>query len=480
MFVVAFIVYWPGLNAPYFADDYQFVFDKPASKIFYYFTHPNKENGFYRPLQASFLAAVQAYFGMQTWPVHLTQLSLHTLLACFVYIAIKELGFSRLQAAVGAAFMLLSQINVHAVSSNDTLSQLGGTFFGTLSLWLLYCSYKTVDGRLQQRRINYGYYTAAVLAIVLSLFSKESSISFPLMAAIIIMLANKKISDRTPLIRRIIIDLFPYVSSVGIYLLVRSVAADIQPAFGSDSYYFHAGFNIVRNLAMFVFALFVPVSTVEVFSAFERGSFIYLGIADIGTAAFFVLVVSGLWCEAQSGIVILIAIFALLGLFPMVFMNHVSELYAYNSMPFVSALVGISLGRLWTTMGTRPGMVLAAVMFCILTAGHLAAVRSKVALMKDNGCKTVSLMRQIKPFVNAMPLNGRLWLSNPLHAGLEYSVFCMPGFKVLNCALHTPHLWHRPDLEMHIIPAGEAGNIRPAVDTLVLTLIGDGIVVRQQ
>ncbi len=482
MGVIALAVYWPYLNAPYFGDDYQFVFDKPASKILYYFAHRNPQNGFYRPIQASFLAVVQMYKGMQTWPIHLTQIGLHVVLARLVYVVIMSFGFSRLQAGIGAVFMLLSQASVHSVLSNDTLSQVGGTLFGCLSLWFLYRSYGgTNDGAGPsgwQKRINHKCYIAGVVMLLLSLFSKETSVSFPLMAVVVVLLANLRITRSASAVTRAVVDLLPYALATGLYLVVRSAVVETRPAFGPDLYNFHIGVNVIRNLAMCAFALLVPVSTVAAFSMLKYRLLVVFGAVGILTLVFSVLVALGLWRANQRTVIVLMVCFALLGLFPVVLLNHMGELYVYNSMPFVAVLVGIGLGQLWMVVEPeRIGRVFLMLAVCLVVASHVVAVRSKARLMDDNGRRTAALLEQVRPFVDNAPPNGRLWLLNPPVEAVEYSVFHVRGFSVLISALRIPHLWNRPDLEMRIIyPAQMQDNSTPD-GTLVLTLEGDEVVV---
>lgn len=482
MGVTALVVYWPGLNASYFLDDYQFVFDEPSSKVFWYFAHPNDQSGFYRPIQASFLAIVQTCFGMQCWPIRLTQIALHVLLAWLVYVMIVTFGFSRLQAGIGAVFMLLSQANAMAVLSNDTLSQLGGTLFGCLALWFLYRFYhRATDGPSplgQQKRIDCKYYVTSLAMLVLSLFSKETSVSFLPMAAVVALLANLRITRSSLAVKKAIVDLLPYALAAGVYLAARSVIVGSQPTFGSGRYNFHVGVNIIRNLVMSGFALFVPVSTVTVFSWFKSGALVVLGVIGILTLAFFVLVALGLWYTNRPGVTFLMAGLALLGLFPTALLNHVSELYIYNSMPFVAVLVGIGLGQLWLLLrAKRAGHAFLMLMVCALMVSHIVAVRSKAQLMDYNGQRAAALLQQVNSFADNAPLNGHLWLCNPPVKSMEYSVFCVSGFNVLHFALSIPHLWNRTDLEMRIVsPADMAGTSLPE-DTLVLTLEGDDVVV---
>src|SRR5262249_30048284 len=79
------LVYTPGLGIPYFADDFQFVCADPGSKILRYLYERNRFDGFYRPIQASTLAAIQTLFGWDTAPIHVVQIVMHIALVVLVY-----------------------------------------------------------------------------------------------------------------------------------------------------------------------------------------------------------------------------------------------------------------------------------------------------------------------------------------------------------------------------------------------------------
>ncbi|RKY12516.1 MAG: hypothetical protein DRP65_00995 [Planctomycetota bacterium] len=479
--IIALAVYWPGLNTAYYADDYQFVFDEPASKIFYYFAHPNKLNDFYRPIQASFLAIVQTFFGLETWPIHLTQLSLHITLALLVYIVILEFGFSRLHAGIGAVFMLISQTNVHAVLSNDTLSQVGGTFFGSLSLWFLYLfyRYRIKNPPASSPDIPSGrkYYILSVGMLMLSLFSKETSASFPLMIGVLVLAVNLRAGIKKSAFKKGFAELLPFIFATCMYLCVWLIVVESYPTSGSANYNLNPGANIIVNIATLLFALIVPVSSVMLFSLLKSGLLLALGAICILTLTVALLVLFGLWHTSRRLIVVLIMVFALLGLFPVVLMNHVSELYTYNSLPFMAVLFGIGLGNIFLKAGTyRFGRISLSLMLCSLIISHAVAAHSKARLMADNGSRLMTLVKQIRPYMDNAPPDGTIWLRKPTTTEIEYSIFCMPGFKVM---ASSRRLWHRADVRFHTIPPEGISDISPPKDALVLTLHGEKVVVER-
>ena len=178
--MLALSIYACGIRIGYYADDFQFVFPSPTSAMFWYFSHNNANNGFYRPLQALFMATVQACFGMETWPVHLVQILLHVILAWAIRAFMVDLGFSELASGVGSIYMLIAQANAQTVLENDTLSQLGGTLCGFMSVWAAY-RFSRDRNTFSRERVppaRRSAYGLSIAALSFALFFKESSVAF--------------------------------------------------------------------------------------------------------------------------------------------------------------------------------------------------------------------------------------------------------------------------------------------------------------
>jgi hypothetical protein len=312
--LIGFSVYFIGIGIQYYNDDFQFVFNSPSSKLFYYFFNNNPENNFYRPIQASFLAFIQTYFGLNTVPIHITQIFMHILLVLLVFSAMLKLGFSKTQAVVGAVFMIISQANVHAVLSLDTFSQISGTLFGCLSIWLFYIftvNTQNTNGKILT--LN-AYYYLSVFTLFLAYLSKESSISyFPILLGVIIL--TQMIKGRTFPINQAIVTALPFIFITLLYLIARTFIVEAQPSFGDDRYDFHIGINIIKNIALILFSASTPISSVTIFSAFKNAEFLHFAIAIIITLFFLFLVVYGWWFSKQHRkLLILFGIFAIISL----------------------------------------------------------------------------------------------------------------------------------------------------------------------
>lgn len=481
--LVGFGIYFHGVKIQYYADDFQWVFDSPSSKVFYYFFHKNAFVGFYRPIQTSFNAVIQAYFGLDTLPIHITQISMHILFSWFILFVMLRLGFSGLQAILGSLFMLVSQANTMAVLSNDTLSQIAGTIFGCVSLWFLYrFSFNGGSKNNVTKFDRYKYYLLSILMFMASLLSKESSVSFfPLVLGIII-LKEWKINGQIYSIKRTIIESFPYCILTVLYFIVRLFIVEGQPAFGSERYDFQIGINIIKNLTFSLFAVSIPTSSVTVFTSFTSGALLIFSTIVIISLIFSAWVGYGLWCSNRLDIISVLGIFAITSLFPMVMMNRISELYVYNAMPFISILVGVGLGKhfeLSKTSWVRQGI--AAGVVGLLLASHVAAIQSKALLMKGNGERAAILLNHIGPYIESVPKSGYLLLLNPPSSQIEYSVFLMRGFNVLNHGLHRiGQMSGRNDYVTKIVELSDLEEFRTRYDLLILSIYGDSVRVYKE
>jgi hypothetical protein len=467
-------IYFQGINIPYYGDDFQFVFENSSHHPFYYYFFNNiAENNFYRPIQATFLSLVQTHFGLNTIPLHLMNIALHVLLSWLVFMVMLGLGFPISHAILASLFMLASEANAFALLSNDTFSQITGTLFGCLSLWLFYLAF--YQSRLQNSRKGLYRdirYLLALLALTISYFSKETSISFLLMIAITLVISGSKGKQTFSTTVRIIL---PIILVTVFYLLVRFITAEAQPGLGAGRYGFRLGVNIILNTVQLLFASSTPISSVSAFVALKTFSISGL-LTIIGATGLFLLVVFyGLWVGNKNRrVVLILCAFALIALFPVVFLNHVSELYAYNSMPFIAMLVGVGLATcLETVRKLRFGQISAYLLIVILFVSHIAAIQSKAIQMKETGDRTGIIASQIVSFVGKVPLNGRLLLLNPPDNKVEYSIYRINGFNVLLAGLNRIYqLSGRQDFKTEIVSAIDAGDEREMLQgrCVVLTL----------
>jgi hypothetical protein len=445
-------LYSGGLWGGYYADDFQFVFDRSTiDSPWAFFVSNIRENGFYRPLQAFFLWHVQSAFGLNTLPVHLAQVLLHGATAWLLYLFVRANRFSALQAGLAAVLMLVAQANVHAVESNDTVSQVGSALFGYLAVWIYW-----------RRGASPAGVAAACACLLAALLFKENGVSFFLM---ICGLAALRFRSEKSARARIAAGLVPFVVLVAVYLTVRSHTVSMQPTIGDTTYTFRFGFNVLVNTGMLVFSSLSPVSNVALFVAAKSRDFAVLAAAAALAGTLSLAALAGLFkSRERAGFLLGLCAVLLLSFLPVVLLARVSELYAYNSTPPLFALMGIGLGALARGRFAR---IAAGALVAVAIGAHVVATRSKVDLMVANGERAAALYAQIAPLAAGTPPGGELVLLNPPRSQVEYSLFLMRDFNVLEHGAHrAAQLAGRDDFKVRI--ADEAPP--PGPSTRVLTL----------
>jgi hypothetical protein len=455
---MALALYLPYIPIDYYADDFVLVFANPSAPPWHFFSQPTK--AVYRPIEAVLLALIQQHFSMNTYPLNLLQLTLHLSLCMVIYVAMVGLGLSHLQATLGSCFMLVSQANVHAVLSNDTLSQVSSTLFGSASIWLAYRADSAHDDRQSGPTKMAAYHYLSVAALAISLFSKESGTAFVVIIVAFYLWLRWKETHTTA---RLAYKLLPYAVVLAIYLLVRSMVVSNPPTLGTGNYEFRIGFNILRNLGMLIMACGLPTSSVRVFSSIGRGDVFMLLIVAGFSMAFGIAVLYGLWRSSNRLLLIVMSGLVVIGCFPMAMMNHVSELHAYNSMPFVAVLVGAAMGRV-IELNKRRWLSVVAIsgLMAVVFVSHASAVQSKASMMKRNGARATKLINELQRCASRMPLNGGLVLVNPKAIEAPYSVFIMNGFDVLEMdgVSRLKELSNRPDLRIEILDSSSVVGAR--------------------
>lgn len=212
----------------------------------------------------------------------------------------------------------------------------------------------------------------------------------------------------------------------------------------------------MQNAGMLLFAALVPYSSVSYFVALKNGHLVAPAVVTLVTVA---VAVVTLWGCARSGrrpILAVLAVLSVLALFPMAALNHVSELYAYNSLPFIAMLTGGGWGEVLRSAGSRFRVTLVRVLLAILFVSHVAADQQKATLMKRNGDRALELMNQIPFWLSQVPPGGVLRLVNPLQPrGTEYSTFLVQGFNLLAEGEHgLARALGRADVQIQVVGQG--------------------------
>ena len=470
--VIGTVIYQPGIQGKYFADDYKFFFSPAPSNPFHFFVNKNPNSSYaYRPIEATFLLFVQTNFGMQTWPIHVTQLALHIFISWLVFVWMRRNGFGSQAAILGSLFMLVSQANVSAVAGNDTFSQVASTLFGSACMWLF-------QSYLQRKEVR--WLVLSAFSFLLALLSKENGIAYFAPIALMAWYANDVTLGAR--MKQVIVKMAPFLVTIVLFFALRSVVQVVGPSTSGGKYSIELGMGSIRNAAMFLVAAMSPASTVDTFVALQESDFAALAILAAAMLVFVVLVLTGLWSSDHRSLALVLGLFGLLILLPMALFKHVSELYVYNSMPLFAVPVGVGLSHLLQRTSRKKVVAFGlAFLLLIVSAAQVSAVRTKTRLMAENGERSDVLLGQIVPLTRSVPPKGQLALVNPDSMGIEYSVFLTQGFNVLQSGEHQIRvLAGRKDFGIRILTRSEFERITERESILALRLAEDGQTVLPQ
>jgi len=328
---------------------------------------------------------------------------------------------------------------------------------------------------------DYRKYSLSIFAFAIALLSKESSVSFfPLLLCIVLFNFNNFGKEKIPL-GKAFIAFLPYIAILFAYVATRSLLGVSQPGLGPRRYNFYIGMNLIENLLMLLFASIIPTSSVTAFTTFNTGQLSTFSAIAVVSLVFIGLLGYGLWQSRRYSITLTVGAFGICALFPMVMMNHVSELYAYNSMPFVSMMAGVGLGTIFERSNTRWGKQAVAVMLLVLFVSHITAIQGKASFMVKNGAQATILLNGIQPYVQKVPADGELLLLNPYNHRPEYSVFLVRGFNVLKYgAWRIKKTSNRDDITVRIVEQKDFKQFSHRSDALILSLDGNAIKVYRE
>ncbi len=484
--IASFAIYFSSLHIWYYGDDFQYVYEEPVSRIFHFFYNPNLFHGFYRPVNSAIIAVVQVFVGLETWPIHVINILVHALLCWMVFLFMKRERFATWQAVLASAFMVVSQENASAVLGNDTFSQISGTFFGCMALWLLYLGYfRAAAGSagaypsVLGDRVPIGYYLLALLSYAISLASKETSVAYGPIIFGLFLAKNWKVDGWGARLTRSVLEVIPFFVLTLLYIWTRAAIGLSQPTDSGGNYGFKIGLNVIENLAQFVFAAVVPASSATAFVAIKNRELVLIGAILLGTVLFLGIVAYGLWRSRRHRTFLVMIAFSLLGLVPAIFMNHVGELYLYNSMPFIAVLVGAGLGGALELFREKKALRAGFWVFLgLVAASHIVGVQGKAAAMATNGARARNYLAQIGRLVGEVPRDGQLLLLNPEEWEPEYSVYLMKPFSVFKWGVHIIRQeTNRWDMEVVVVEKDDPELLHPRKRSLVLALEGDSVVI---
>jgi hypothetical protein len=311
-----------------------------------------------------------------------------------------------------------------------------------------------------------------LLFFTVSIWMKETSLSFLL--AVIILALTVSAGNNQFSLRKNAVTLLPYVLITMIYVLIRSLAVSGQP---DDRYTLLLGLNIIVNVAETLYSAFLPVSSVALYSAFTDGNTLVVFAITGISITIVAVVILGVVRSRTSLVSLLLIVLTLATMFPMALFKHVSELYAYNSMPTVSMLLGIGLVTFANQFIQRKLFkATCAVLLAVLFASQVVSIQQKARLTTENGERASSLARQIIPYIASVPPNGTLVLLNPVNTRHEYSIFLMNDFNVLKYGTNIINsLSGRDDIHIRIVNEQERAKLPIPSGSLILSLVGNDV-----
>lgn len=463
------LLYIPGITTNYFGDDYNIYSSNPARTFFTAFFENSPLHGMYRPLEATYLGAVQYLWQENTIAIHTMTILLHTMTSCLIVIILFRIGVAFKPALLAGMLMASSQINTMGILNNDTISQMAVTFFGLLCLYFLGCAFAQPPNQIkfwqpwqgvlwlnrrspetstfsetretQPQELHFKKYLwYGVGAYALCIFSKESGISFFLMAGLFLLLqsaAGQRAAaknQRSIIVNASFFSFFFIITAA--YMLLRSRFADFQPSIGHEQYEFNLGLNILKNGALFLLATMNPISSVATFQALKLHHTATLVWVLSTTILFGLIITIGLCATKRKALTGLIVIFFILAFFPAILLNHVSELYVYAAMPFFCMLCAFSFEALLNSQrfSRTVRMLVAAFLIAIIIINGIG-VHAKVDRMVLLGKRATQVLAQLLPYSRTIGIHDTLFLFTPPPSEPEYSSFSLSGFNVLNKSL---------------------------------------------
>lgn len=422
-----FLLYFNALNAGYFGDDYQFLFANPKTNVLGFFSNVSAYNPFYRPIQAAFLNVLQSFFGEETWPIHILHLLLQTVLIFTVYKFTARLGFNTWPKVISVIFLWASQASVHAIVSVDTTSMVGSTAFGFLSVYLLHRFYNT-----QAKK----YFIISSLVFFTSLLFKESGVSFLIMIIALIFLQLKSSHPKNWAI--LVLHLSVYFVIFIYYFVLRKSANGISAQFAMGTYGFSLGFNTLVNYFYLIVASTLPISSAHFYKWFVEKDYWHLVFSLLFLIPYYILLVYSIikGCISRSSFSRILLFFYLMSFIPVVLLNHVSELYAYNAMPFLALIIGFSFNEIHFFEDIKKWKGLIHGFLVLVLVVNIWSVNAKTELMRANGLAAKQLVLQLKPILRKLPENSKVYLVNSC-GETQYSVFFQNEYNLFNNGLNV-------------------------------------------
>jgi hypothetical protein len=447
LFGLAVLTYRNGLHISYYHDDYERLFSHPGKVVFEGFVSANSLDHFYRPIEHAVLAVIQALWGRDTFPLRMLHLLLHAGIAMLVFRILCAWKVHLIPAFSAAVFVIISQLSVYAIASNNTLSQLMATLFSGLSLWFFH-GYLIAE----KRRSELSKYISSVLFFFLALLSKEAS-SFLLIAIPFVLVINRKRNKSScDSMRASALQLVPYAGCFVFYLVLRIRSGSSMPMFSSSAYYsYHFGFNIIKNVVLIAGQTFLPLSSLTVWASLKTHAYQAIVVFALYTTPFLFIVGNGLRKSLRKKIIVIIFVCIVIGWLPVIMLTWLTECYAYSSIIFVALLVGIAADHYWSNIDNESMLIaiLATIIFFTSGITNIIGVNEKVCLMKLQGDRADTLLPQVIRIAKGMPQNSWMYFVHPKKTEIAHRRFIMQFFTVLDNGDSVVSFYaQRPDVHL--------------------------------
>ncbi|HZK75704.1 MAG TPA: hypothetical protein VFD13_02240 [Candidatus Kapabacteria bacterium] len=411
-------IYAWHLDMPYFGDDYQQVYYNPLhSATAYFFGRPPFAER-YIPIQTMVLSLSQWISGPNTWLIRVFNIVIATLVCWLTWQLALRLGLSMRGAVIAAGFVAVSQVAGTAVLMNDSPSQILSTLAGLIALVAAF-EYSRSNNRL--------YLLGILGGIILGFLSKETFVGW--FIPILILVSLRYDGSRWHLrgIRSILVSGVPILLFFAAYIKFHSSIGLPNGTFGMDRYNLRIGPNILFNAAQLLFAVLLPLSTVWVYVAIAHRAIGMEIAAGLCVAIMSAIALGGFWRLRKVWFIVLFG--AIGSISPVIFLNHVGELYAYSILPFVALLFATGCESL---MRSKQITRLVVAFLVVVTTLNLWSVYSKQSMMVTEGQLHRTLLPQLQSIAARLPNKSRLYLVNPVRSGDEYSVFLTRGFHLFD------------------------------------------------
>ncbi len=332
------------------------------------------------------------------------------LVVALAFILTRRLGVLRRHSLIGLVFFLLHQLPVATVYRNARMEH-HFTVFGLLAL-LATQNYMAAD----TGRLGMGLrFLAIPVTLIVALLWSEGAAGFALLVPFAAWFAAGDRIGVGAAVRRRRIWAVGAAVALGVvaFVIVYAMAGGLLA--GGGRFELRPGLPTLVNLATVVTGWVEPVSSIRLVQWLRDGP---ANPAGLGLAAGLSVFVVGLLLrgvnvvreadDRQRRAATLLGIAAVLVLFPVVFLQQISEVYVFPSVLFFCLAAGVLLGvQLEAQRGSRPIGKTARVGVLVLLAAyalvHVVAASEKVTALRRNGERFGRLARQLEERAAAGP-----------------------------------------------------------------------------